>query len=75
VVGFGDHVAAAVYTPGLTTVRVPSQQAGERAAQLIVRRIEHGPAHLKDRFSSLNAVFIVGETTGIAFSRARNCAG
>jgi DNA-binding LacI/PurR family transcriptional regulator len=68
-------VDAAAYTPRLTTVRVPSEQAGERAAQLIVGRIEHGTAHLNDRSSSLNAVFTVGETTGIALSHARNCAG
>lgn len=68
VVGFGDHGAAAVYTPRLTTVRVPAQQAGERAAQLIVGRIEHGPAHLNDR---LNAVFMwAGPRVSLSVVRA-----
>ena len=75
VVGFGDHVDAAAYTPRLTTVRVPSQQAGERAAQMIVGRIESGTAQSGDRSSPLNAVFSVRESTGFALSRARNGAG
>lgn len=75
VVGFGDHVDAAAYTPRLTTACVPSQQAGERAAQLLVEWIEDGAAPLSAPDSSMQAVFTVRETSGVALSRARNCGG
>ena len=64
VVGFGDHVDAAAYSPRLTTVRLPSQEAGARAAHLLVGRIEHGTSHPGDRSMSFDAVFSVRETTG-----------
>ena len=66
VVGFGDHIGAAAYTPRLTTVRIPSQEAGERAAQMIVRRIEDGSTGARSRAAPIDAVFDARETTGIA---------
>ena len=75
VVGFGDHVDAATYTPRLTTVCVPSQQAGERAAQMIVARIEHATSHLSDRSSPMRTVLSVQETTARALHRVRSRAG
>jgi DNA-binding LacI/PurR family transcriptional regulator len=65
VVGFGDHMGAAAYTPRLTTVRIPLLQAGERAAQMIVGRIEDGTEGRRDRARPLDAVFAARETTGI----------
>jgi LacI family transcriptional regulator len=66
VVGFGDHLGAAAYTPSLTTVRIPLQQAGERAAQMIVGRIEDGTEGPQDRSTPIDAVFDARETTGVA---------
>ena len=75
VVGFGGHMDAAAYTPRLTTVRVPSQQAGECAARMIVGRIEQRPSRLSDRSLLLSAAFSVLETTGNAPSRVPRCVG
>jgi DNA-binding LacI/PurR family transcriptional regulator len=66
VVGFGDHMGAAAYTPRLTTVRIPSQEAGERAARMIVGRIEDGSTGERDRAAPIEAVFNARETTGVA---------
>lgn len=42
VVGFEDHEVATIMDPPLTTVRVPTQQMGRQAVQLLMMRIERG---------------------------------
>jgi DNA-binding LacI/PurR family transcriptional regulator len=40
VIGVDDIDAAAMTTPALTTIRIPSEQIGRRAGELVLRRLE-----------------------------------
>lgn len=51
VVGFEDHELALILDPPLTTVRVPTQQMGRQAVQLLMMRIERGAAQQGDAWS------------------------
>ena len=44
VVGFGDAPHAALVSPSLTTVRIPFEQAGRQAAEMLCRSVLHGQA-------------------------------
>jgi LacI family transcriptional regulator len=40
VIGVDDIDAASMTTPALTTIRIPSEQIGRRAGELVLRRLE-----------------------------------
>lgn len=43
IVGFGDFDFAAETVPALTTIRIDNEQIGQRAARMLIDRIEAGP--------------------------------
>ncbi|TXK19380.1 substrate-binding domain-containing protein [Homoserinibacter sp. GY 40078] len=60
VVGFDDHPLARLWTPALTTVRQDFFDLGGRGFDLLVERIEGGPA----RLSSQRPALVVRESAG-----------
>ncbi len=73
-VGFDDFAWAAVMHPRLTTVRQPTYEIGQKAAQLLFERLEKrdGPAQVV----RLQPQLIIRESSGRTFrrKRARNAA-
>jgi DNA-binding LacI/PurR family transcriptional regulator len=65
VVGFDDIASAAYQNPGLTTVRQPLYEMGQRAADTLVARMEH-PERQVARVISLEPSLIVRGTTARA---------
>lgn len=69
VVGFDDEEIAQLFTPPLTTVRVPTHEMGRRAVQMLLMRPEH---HTNDRGEgcSLRVMpsLIVRESTAVPYS-------
>lgn len=51
VAGYEDHELAMILDPPLTTVRVPTQQMGRQAVQLLMMRIERGRPETNEGWS------------------------
>ena len=62
VVGFDDIASAAYQNPGLTTVRQPLYEMGQRAADTLVARMER-PDEALPRTISLEPSLVVRGTT------------
>ena len=63
VVGFDDIPLAAMVTPSLTTVALPTMQAGETAVEVLLARLE-GAGELEPTTSKLPAALVVRNSTG-----------
>ncbi|MCG8922723.1 LacI family DNA-binding transcriptional regulator [Lentzea sp. CC55] len=48
VTGFGDILCAAMCSPALTTVHMPTEDAGEVAVDLLAALLDGGPAERRD---------------------------
>lgn len=70
VVGYDDIELAAYVQPPLTTVAQQTTEIGRRAAELLVRRIERGPAH-RPRTIVLPPVLVVRGSTAPPGRRPR----
>lgn len=62
VVGFDDVPLASMVNPPLTTVALPTGQAGEAAVEVLLERLAHPDVALADRM--LPATLVVRATTG-----------
>lgn len=53
IIGIGDFKGSSAVEPGLTTVRIPAQRIGRRAAEVLVEMIEYqgAPTRHEERFS------------------------
>lgn len=61
VVGFDDIQPAALVSPPLTTVHVPQEQLGRRAAEMLLERL-NGTASLSARSEELSAHLVIRES-------------
>lgn len=67
VVGFDDILSAAFHNPGLTTVRQPLREMGDKAARILLDRLANGTAY--PDFVTLEPELVVRESTGAASAR------
>lgn len=66
IIGFDDHPMSQYTSPQLTTVRVPAEEMGRRAAEELLRTIDDGePGHATTRIE-LPTALVVRQTTGRA---------
>ncbi len=71
IVGFDDIPSAAYQNPGLTTVRQPLREMGQRAAVTIVERLEQPRSAAYPHVISLDPELVVRGTTGPALDGRR----
>lgn len=71
IVGFDDIPSAAYQNPGLTTVRQPLREMGQRAAVTIVERLEQPRNAAYPHVISLDPELVVRGTTGPALDGRR----